>query len=80
MSHEMTAEDKEYYKVVAHIGNEYVLRMLLNDMEDYIVALRMRTHEDGFLSLKKELYRYKKVVKVRHEEVVAADKEAPDGT
>ncbi len=53
MSHEMTTEDKEYYKDVAHIGNEYVLRMLLDDIEDYIVALRMRTSEDGFLSLKK---------------------------
>ncbi len=80
MSHEMTTEDKEYYKDVAHIGNEYVLRMLLDDIEDYIVALRMRTSEDGFLSLKKELHRYKKVVKIRHEEVVAADKEAQHGS
>ena len=76
MTHEMTADEKECYKDVASIGNEYVLRMLLLGMEVFSTSLRMYTHEDRFLSLKEELHRCKKVVRIRREEVVAANKEA----
>lgn len=80
MSHEMTAEDKEYYKDVAHYGNEYVLRMILQAMIGFDTSLLTYTHEDRFLSLKKELHKYQKVVRIRHEEVVAAEKEAEHGS
>ena len=75
MSHEMTAEDKEYYKDVADCENEYLLRMFLQAVDTFGLALRGYTPEDRFLSLKEELHKYRKVVKIRHEEVVAADKE-----
>lgn len=72
MSHKMTEDVKECYKDVAHISNEYILRMLLQGMETFASELRVRIGEDYFLTLKKELHRCKKAVKIRHEEVVAA--------
>ena len=69
----LTGEEKEYYKDVAHYGNEYLLRMLDQHIEEFRKQLII-TGEDYFLSLKHELHMYAKVVKVRWEEVKESEK------
>jgi len=67
---ELTFEEKELYKDVVSYNNEYMLRQLIEGCTKLEAILYAFSKNDRFVSLKRELNGYLKVLKFRREEVI----------